>query len=435
MSNTVSGGKIYLPSLAVSPVPSKSKLALTSDDFVHSSPVFRRGLYDCFGVDDSLESVSPLFSRSNLRTPPNIRNNIRGMKELMDRNWPIKALNKTNLERNQKASVLREEVDKILHKSDAPYEIKKVLSKEKKDGEDEDDDFSLSDETSSLASSIAQDESKRFFFSENDKAVKINAHELRRNRIQQRKLKQKEERARKKKALESLHKALDDDTYFHGESEELQGQHTKYFGYEAKADFAQVFRNARNELAVFGSADELPDEIRTARHLFLREQTKRNLLPLPLVLRKDAFPNGVFLRNKGLGDERIMPLISILNELPAVQSIDVCDNRLTDVSLMPLANKLTELPSVTHLDLSFNKIDDSSAVFLEYLVGERCQLKVFLMNGADVDDGECASIMQAINQNTSKRAISLRMHSFGDLIVCAWVCILNFWTSITAVVW
>jgi len=82
---------------------------------------------------------------------------------------------------------------------------------------------------------------------------------------------------------------------------------------------------------------------------------------------------------RGLGDERAAPLISIIDALPAIKTINLCDNRLTDVTLVPLMSKLLSLKALTYLDLSFNKVDDAAEVLMEFLKDKHCKLHVGLI--------------------------------------------------------
>jgi Leucine-rich repeat (LRR) protein len=52
----------------------------------------------------------------------------------------------------------------------------------------------------------------------------------------------------------------------------------------------------------------------------------------------------------------VLPIIAVLHQLPAIQTIDLKDNRLTDTSLLPLSRELLKMTSLMHLDLSYNKV-------------------------------------------------------------------------------
>jgi hypothetical protein len=109
----------------------------------------------------------------------------------------------------------------------------------------------------------------------------------------------------------------------------------------------------------------------------------------------------------------MMPVIKVMEGLPAVHTIDLCDNRLTDVTLMPLAERMIKFTSLTHLDLSYNKMDQSSATIDDFLRDPHCQLITLHLNGADVDDEECKNLAEAISYNKSIRTLGLRKNLIG----------------------
>jgi hypothetical protein len=80
---------ILLPSL-VNLKDNKPKL--TSTDFVNRMPALRRGLYDCFGLED--EDLS-IFDRRHLRTPPEVREMILKSRELKLRNENDKSISRS----------------------------------------------------------------------------------------------------------------------------------------------------------------------------------------------------------------------------------------------------------------------------------------------------------------------------------------------------
>lgn len=195
---------------------------------------------------------------------------------------------------------------------------------------------------------------------------------------------------------------------------ELQGRENEFFGEKARLDLALKFKKATKDLERYPNEADLPAERRTPRQLYLREVAKANLLPLPIILRKDSNPMGIHLSHRGVGDARMAPLISVMETLPAIQTIDLCDNRLTDITLVPLAAKLIHFKSLTHLDLSFNKMDESSAAIMEFLRSDDCKLFTLLLNGADVDDGECRNLAEAISVNKSIKTLGLSKNLIGS---------------------
>ena len=212
-------------------------------------------------------------------------------------------------------------------------------------------------------------------------------------------------------ALEK-HEKQGDESAENGENE-LEGKEHMYFGEEARIAFSLRFKNASKDLERYSNEEMLPISKLTPRSLYLRESAKNNLLPLPIILRKSTNPMGVHLSHRGIGDERMIPLIKVIDTLPAIQTIDLCDNRLTDITLIPLASKLINFKSLTHLDLSFNKMDDSSAAIMDFLRSEECKLFTLLLNGADVDDVECKNIADAMSHNQSIKTLGLSKNLIG----------------------
>ena len=109
----------------------------------------------------------------------------------------------------------------------------------------------------------------------------------------------------------------------------------------------------------------------------------------------------------------MIPLVNIIEKLPLLQSVIVCDNRLTDLSLTPLMLKLPSLPNLMHLDLSYNKIDKCSEYLMSYLRDEACRLQILVLDGADVDDVECTHIAEALTMNQSLLSLSLKNNKIG----------------------
>eukprot|EP01038_Epipyxis_sp_PR26KG_P006849 gene6849-9376_t len=152
----------------------------------------------------------------------------------------------------------------------------------------------------------------------------------------------------------------------------------------------------------------------TPRSQYLIEITKNNLLPLPIILRKDTNPLGICLGSRGLGDDRVLPLIKIIDQLPAIKTVDLADNRLTDLSLVLLTNKLSNMKYLTYLDLSYNKIDKAAYTIDDFLQQDYCILRTLLLNGADIDDDECNQLARAISNNKSIKTLGLAKNLIGS---------------------
>ena len=197
------------------------------------------------------------------------------------------------------------------------------------------------------------------------------------------------------------------------EDDELNEVMDHYFGNISRINFNRRFLQANKNLQTYPDDDTLPISLSSPRSLYLRETTKLNILPLPLILRKEKEPLGIYLSHHGIGDIRFQPVIKIIDQLPGIHTIDLCDNRLTDITLMPLAMKLHTFKNLTYLDLSYNKIDESSSTIMSFIRNPECQLETLLLNGADVDDHECCNLAEAISCNYSIRTLGLAKNLIG----------------------
>lgn len=197
-------------------------------------------------------------------------------------------------------------------------------------------------------------------------------------------------------------------------TDELKDVYDQYIGTTAMLDLHSKFKESGKMLERYPNKEDLPDHLLTPRSLYLRETAKSKLLPRRLLVRKESEPLAITLAHHGLGDERMLPVIEVIELIPALRTIDISDNRLTDRTLMPLASKLSQLQSLTYLDLSFNKIDKSSKTLQDYLISEDCKLRTLVLNGADVDDQECVHIASAISKNKSLHTLALSKNLIGN---------------------
>jgi len=197
------------------------------------------------------------------------------------------------------------------------------------------------------------------------------------------------------------------------EDDELNEVMDHYFGNISRINFNRRFLQANKNFQTYPDDDSLPLSLSSPRSLYLRETTKLNILPLPLILRKEKEPLGIYLSHHGIGDVRFQPVVKIIDQLPGIHTIDLCDNRLTDITLMPLAMKLNKFKNLTYLDLSYNKIDESSSTFMSFIRNPECHLETLLLNGADVDDYECCNLAEAISYNYSIRTLGLAKNLIG----------------------
>lgn len=195
----------------------------------------------------------------------------------------------------------------------------------------------------------------------------------------------------------------------------LSNQYDRYFGEKSRINFHKRYKQQRKDMNRRSNKDitDMPSKLLSPRSMYLREVDKNNLLPLSLLLRKENKPLGLYLGHRGLGDDRLLPVVQVLEKLPALQTIDLSDNRLTDKTLTMFAVKLQELHSLTYLDLSYNKIDESSSVIMDYIIHPRCKLNALILNGADVDDNECGNLAKAISLNKTIQILGLAHNLIG----------------------
>jgi hypothetical protein len=200
-------------------------------------------------------------------------------------------------------------------------------------------------------------------------------------------------------------------------NDDMKDVYERYIGESAIIEFQQKYKKVLREMEKYPEEADIPPEnvdSLTPRSLYLRGTIKNKGLPLSsLLLRKENEPLGIFLAHYGLGDTRLQPLVRVIDSLPGIKTLDLADNRLTDLTLLPLTAKLASIRNLTHLDLSFNKIDESSKSLRDYLVREDCTLKLLLLDGADVDDGECRALASAVTKNRSLRTLSLAKNFIG----------------------
>jgi hypothetical protein len=80
----------------------------------------------------------------------------------------------------------------------------------------------------------------------------------------------------------------------------LNSVYDKYFGEKALLDFQNKFKNSKRQLELFEDS-EIPRSQLTPRYMYLREVEKMQGLPLPLYLRKESDPFGLYFGKRGLG--------------------------------------------------------------------------------------------------------------------------------------
>jgi Ran GTPase-activating protein (RanGAP) involved in mRNA processing and transport len=124
--------------------------------------------------------------------------------------------------------------------------------------------------------------------------------------------------------------------------------------------------------------------------------------PLPIVVRLNPKSTELDLSDMQLGDNYIMLLSEVLNELPRVSIVNVRNNHLTDKSIQPLIETLSNQTHITELDLSNNKVDEKSALALEDMIkAKTCPLRCLKLGKADISDEELAMFSAAFEVNKS----------------------------------
>jgi hypothetical protein len=426
-----------LPSYALSPLRSHEK-PISEQEFTNSPPSFlKMSSLDCFGVGYAENHVDQYLSRANMSTPMDVRMmiEIENERKAAEAAAAVEAAQsrgsrrrRRNNRSNDSSAKISSQSNRIMFDDDddlmASPDTRKQKSRQFGGGSSSKKfmegpaptakcsppkDVFMSRQTSEVtmselgsASGDSQaDIGSKFFLSEKARDVKSQKLLDKKAELESRKA---AAMARNQEFLRMTSEALGSNSptrrskprhsTFQGEVivgfYELTAEHQRllrqYVGEKAKTEFLRLFTEAVHDLSKFPTDDDVPRHKRTPMYYFVREQAKRQLPPLPLLIRDEDDPLSISLGGKGLGDLNMLPVVAVIDQLPIVESIDFSDNRMTDVSLMPLAEKLVFMTSLTHLDLSFNKIDESAETIIEYLQGKKCKLKTLVLNGAGMYD-------------------------------------------------
>lgn len=122
------------------------------------------------------------------------------------------------------------------------------------------------------------------------------------------------------------------------------------------------------------------------------------------------------IRDHSIGDSNGLCLASALIHCPCVQSINLAGNRLTDLSIYPILESLFRNNALTSINLSNNKLDsDSISILKKHVRGSECKLRELALGKADIDDEECADIMDAIAENRSIKKLILYGNKIGEM--------------------
>lgn len=402
-----------LPSLAAHS-PSLESISLSEMDFALTKPVFRRMRYDVFGMDELQ------FSRKDLRTPVSMKEEIEAAQEIKRKQQEEKfiTLFRPSLEEDLKLLDSRKKTQ-IQPSAQSERDSRSRRGGRRREGPNQ-------------GYNIKSQKFGQFMKSDNERKDKLDfAVQRKKDRkddiLAQRKS-IKPGSSSSKRVTASIQSVAVNFTEEESDigiprsisvenieqsNDALRGVYDQYFGEKALTAFHEKYKRSTLDLERYPKEEELPEELKTPRSLYLRGVAKAKLLPLPLLIRDPTEPLSLNLGFKGLGDIRVAPVIEVIDKIPALHTINLADNRLTDATLMPLALKLPLLTSLTQLDLSFNKIDDSSETIMDYLRDENCKLRTLILNGADVDDEECVNICLAISHNKSLRTLSLSKNLIG----------------------
>ncbi|CAM9285636.1 unnamed protein product [Ectocarpus sp. 4 AP-2014] len=123
------------------------------------------------------------------------------------------------------------------------------------------------------------------------------------------------------------------------------------------------------------------------------------------------------LPHQSLGNTYIELISEVVKDLPGVTRLDLRDNRLTDVGVQEIVEAICGMDGhrgIQVLDLSENKLDTVSAQSLcAFLKSPTCCLREILLAKADIDDGETAIVMEAMQHNHSVRHLDFSDNSIG----------------------
>ena len=81
-------------------------------------------------------------------------------------------------------------------------------------------------------------------------------------------------------------------------TDEISLVRADYFGLDARKKLDSMFLNSNNDARLYPTIEDLPESRRTPRTLYLRGLAEKNLIPLPLTMRKDCAPYDVSLAHR-----------------------------------------------------------------------------------------------------------------------------------------
>lgn len=155
------------------------------------------------------------------------------------------------------------------------------------------------------------------------------------------------------------------------------------------------------------------------RNALIRESVSRGLIPFRIRELLDVEDvdevEVIDMKGQGVGDDKMCAVVQSLPYFSKIVELNVSDNRLTDASIEPLLNMvLFTLANVKIIDLSANKMDQVSVDMLNnYVSSGKCRLKELRLNKSDVDDFECANMMESMSKNKSIQKLFLSNNFIG----------------------
>lgn len=155
--------------------------------------------------------------------------------------------------------------------------------------------------------------------------------------------------------------------------------------------------------------------LHSPRHRFLQLLIKdAKCAPLPIIIRHHPDDDELNLAHRTLGDDYIIYLSAVVQDLPNLTKLNLRDNRLTDRGMGKFIHTLANQQQIQSVDISENKIDSKSAEALTHFLKRRdCTLKVLKMSNADLDDDEVAIFMDALQMNQSLLEIDISHNKLG----------------------
>ena len=290
-----------LPSISIGSC-SKKKISLSSNQFLNSLPVLRRDRINLLFEDSEIsdDKINYQFSRVNLRTPPEIRKAVEGalLEYRISKNLP-RSTNPSVVNNNQYS--IQQEDFSVKSSSSKAFNVSPNRTPQK-DTKIENDILSFQKASKYLLSPEEKTKLNRKFIDPViESKFELSIHSP--NHIKS----YKQESEINNITSNNLSRELS--------SDEIKN----YIGKEAFTKFNDIYKTSSALLNKCPSDNDIPENLRSPRSMFLREITKKNLLPIPIILRDETNSKGLFLAHKGLGDEYLLSIIRIIETLPIIE--------------------------------------------------------------------------------------------------------------------